>query len=54
MAEHKGAITLMIIVLLLLGLFVAFTTGVVQPMLHTIGDKFNGLVSTAFDSNTKW
>ncbi|WP_197023515.1 hypothetical protein [Heyndrickxia ginsengihumi] len=54
MGEHKGAITLMLVVLLILGLLVAFTTGIINPLLHTVGDKFNELVDTAFNSNTKW
>lgn len=48
MGEHKGVITIIIAVLVLFGLFVAFGTNVIGPLLQTIGDNFSTMVNNVF------
>lgn len=47
MDSHKGAITLILAVLILFGIFVAFT-GVFDGVMESIGSKFNSLVEGVF------
>lgn len=49
MSEHKGALTLVVAVVVLFGLFVAFGQNIVGPLLDTIGDKFTTMVNSVFD-----
>lgn len=49
MGEHKGVITLIIIVLILFGIFVAFATGVIDPMMDKVGNNFERMVDDVFD-----
>jgi len=48
MDSHKGAITLILAVLVLFGIFIVFT-GVFDGVLETIGSKFSTLVNDVFD-----
>ncbi|MEG0258575.1 MAG: hypothetical protein RR533_08015 [Carnobacterium sp.] len=48
MAEHKGAITLIIVALIIFGIFVAFATGVLDPIMTKIGDGFTKMVDGVF------
>ena len=49
--SHKGAITLILVVLIIFGIFVAFATGVFDPMLTQIGDGFSNMVDSVFDGS---
>lgn len=48
-SEHKGALSLIIAVLAIFSIYIVFTTGVVQPLVDDIGDKFKDMVSSIFD-----
>ncbi|MFL0365721.1 hypothetical protein ACH0BF_22185 [Pseudobacillus sp. 179-B 2D1 NHS] len=48
MGEHKGAITIIIAVLVVFGLFVAFSTDVLDPLLDKIGVAFTKMVDNVF------
>ena len=48
MGEHKGTITIIIAVLIIFGAFVAFATGVFEPMLTKIGSGFTKMVDSVF------
>lgn len=52
MAEYKGTITLIVAALVLFGIFVAFGTGIIQPLLDNIGNQLNGMVDSAFGDAT--
>lgn len=49
MDSHKGAITLILVVLIIFGIFVAFATGVFNPIMDTIGEGFSNMVNNVFD-----
>ena len=51
MDSHKGAITLILVVLIIFGIFVAFATGVFNPIMDTIGDGFSNMVNNVFDGS---
>ncbi|MED4882762.1 hypothetical protein [Bacillus smithii] len=48
MSEHKGAILLVVVAIVLFGIFVAFSTGVVQPLVSKIGANLNTMVTNVF------
>ncbi|TDV99667.1 hypothetical protein [Pseudobacillus badius] len=48
MGEHKGAITLSLVVIVLFGVFIAFATGVIDPLMDKIGVAFSKLVDNVF------
>ncbi|MFZ7947180.1 hypothetical protein [Neobacillus sp. 19] len=48
MAEHKGAITLLIAVLLLFSLWIFFGENYISPILTSIGDGFTTMVDNVF------
>lgn len=50
-SEHKGAITLIIVALIIFGVFVAFATGVFDPMMTKIGEGFTQMVDNVFDGS---
>lgn len=49
MGEHKGTITIILAVLIVFGIFVSFATGVIDPLMDSIGDGFSNMVSSVFD-----
>ncbi|EJR25712.1 MULTISPECIES: hypothetical protein [Bacillus cereus group] len=48
MGEHKGAILLCIIALVVFGLWYAFTSGAVKPLLDQIGTGMSNMVTNVF------
>ncbi len=50
MGEHKGAITLLIAVLLLFGLWIAFGQNTIGPLLDDIGSNFKTMVNSVLPS----
>ncbi|MEB6549254.1 hypothetical protein MXL46_09125 [Heyndrickxia sporothermodurans] len=48
MAEHKGAITLLIAVLMLFAVWVFFGENYISPILTDIGDGFKSMVTNVF------
>ncbi|MFD1705226.1 hypothetical protein ACFSCZ_00490 [Siminovitchia sediminis] len=55
MDSHKGAITLILVVLIIFGIFVAFATGVFDPIMTKISNGFNNMVDSVFSgSGMNW
>lgn len=48
MGEHKGTITIIIAVLVIFGIFIAFSTDVIDPMMTKIGNGFTAMVNNVF------
>ena len=48
MSEHKGALLLVVVAIVLFGIFVAFATGIVQPLVDKIGANLNTMVTNVF------
>ena len=48
MSEHKGALSLIIAVLAIFSIYIIFATGVVAPLVESIGDKFTAMVNSIF------
>ena len=42
---------MILVVLIIFGIFVAFATGVFDPMLTQIGDGFSNMVDSVFDGS---
>ena len=51
MDSHKGAITLILVVLIIFGIFVAFATGVFNPIMDKIGNGFSSMVDNVFSGS---
>jgi len=48
LSEHKGAILLLIVCVVIFGILVAFATGVIQPLIAKIGANLNTMVTNVF------
>lgn len=48
MGEHKGTITIIIAVLVIFGIFIAFSTDVIDPIMTKIGNGFTAMVDKVF------